>query len=140
MAFVLRNAVVAIDGNNVSTSVQEVEVAMEAADVSTTAMGAGGEQHLAGIRNDKFTIKALSTFGASNINGIIGAKFIAAGTVEVKVTANGSTVGTSNPLYIGYCPPLTYSPIAGAVGDAASFTIELPVSGTITEATAGTIP
>src|SRR3954468_15768049 len=110
MAFVLRNATVAFDGVNLSTSIQEVEVAMSAADVSTTAMGAGGEQRLAGIRDDKFTFKALSTFGAAAINGLLGAKFIAAGTIEVKVTANGTTVSATNPLYIGYCAPLTYSP------------------------------
>lgn len=139
-AFVLRNVIVGVDGVDLSNHVREVTVAMTAADVSTTAMGAGGEGHLAGIRADSFTFSMYSDFSASQVHATINPKFVAAGTVEVKVTASGSTVGTTNPLFIGYCPVLSYTPVGGAVGDAAMTPLNLPVSGTITVATAGTIP
>lgn len=139
--FILRNAGVAFDGVDLSTLIREVSVECSAAEVSTTAMGAGGEQRVAGIRDDKYTFTAYSDFAPSKLHAILGAKFAAAGTVEVKVTASQSgTVGEGNPMFIGYCPLLTYNPVSGAVGDAAMTPLELPVSGTITFATVGTLP
>ena len=141
MAFVLRNCAVAIDGVLLSSSMREVSVEMTAADVSTTAMGAGGEGHLAGIRDDSFTFNAYSDItAAGQLSATVEAKFIAAGTVEGKVAPSGSTIGTANPMYIGYCPVLTWTPIGGAVGDAAMTPLTLPVSGTITKTTTGTLP
>ncbi len=138
--FVLRNAIVGVDGVNISALIKEVSVELSADDVDVTAMGAGGKGHLAGIRDDKFTFNAYSDFGATGLHTVFGSKFTSAGTYEVKVTASGSTIGTANPLFIGYCPALTYNPVSGAVGDAAMTPLEMPANGTITIATAGTIP
>lgn len=139
--FVLRNAGVAFDGVDVSTLIREVSVETSAAEVSFTAMGAGGEQRSAGIRDDKFTFTAFSNFSPAKLHATIAPKFVAAGTIEVKVTASQSgTVGEANPLFIGYCPLLTYNPVSGAVGDAAMTPLEMPVSGTITFGTTGTLP
>lgn len=135
MAFVIRNAVVKLDGTDVSSYVSSVSVDMAAADIDSTAMGAGGRQHMAGIRDDKFTLTAFSDFGASGLHSIVNAKFVAAGTLSVVVYPSGSTVSSSNPSFTGYCPLLTYSPVSGNVGDAATTTLDLPVSGTITVAT-----
>ena len=136
MAFVLRNCFVKLDGTDVSNLISSVEVAMTAADVNTTAMGAGGNQHLAGIRDDRFTFTAFSDFGASGLHSIVNAKFQAAGTLAVVVYPNTSTVSATNPSFTGSCPLLTYTPIGGAIGDAATTTLELPVNGTISVATA----
>src|SRR3954462_12950801 len=119
MAFVLKDVRVGFDGVDVSTLIKEVSVELAADDVDVTAMGAGGKQHLAGIRDDQFTFVAFSDFAASKIHATLNPKFVAAGTGEGKVTPSGSTVGTSNPLLIGYCPLLTYSPVGGKVGDGA---------------------
>lgn len=135
MAFVIRNANVVLDGVNVSNAITEVSVEMKADDVDTTAMGAGGKQRLAGIRDDKFTFTGLTSFGANTLDAVISPKFVAAGTLEVIVYTNGSTASTAAPRWIGYCPLLTYSPLSGKVGDAAMTPLELPVSGTITQAT-----
>ena len=136
MAYVLRNCIVQLDGTDISTSIESVGVEMSAAEVTTTAMGAGGEQRMAGIRDDKFTFNAYSAFGASTLHSIVNAKFVAAGTLEVIVFPSGSTAGTANPKFIGYCPLLSYNPVSGKVGDAAMTPLNLPVSGTITVATA----
>ena len=140
MAYVIRNGVVAIDGTNISGLIREVSVELSADDVDVTAMGAGGHGHLAGIRDDKFTFTAYSDFTSSGLHSVLSTKFVSAGTYEVKVTPSGSTIGTANPMFIGYCPALSYNPISGAVGDAAMTPVEMPANGTITIATAGTIP
>ena len=143
MAFVLKNCLVLLDGTDVSSLVQSVSVDMTAEDVDVTAMGAGGKQHLAGLRDDKFTLTAFTGFGAASLDAAISSKFNNAGTVKVVVWPNvqgnfGQTTGTANPAYLGFAPPLTYSPVSGKVGDGAMTTLDLPVSGTITTMTSGT--
>ncbi len=134
--FVLRNAYVSIGGNNLSDHIREVSVSLTADDVDVTAMGAGGHGHLAGIRDDRFTMTAYSDFSAS-LDSIVFPIFnSAAGTTAVIVAANGSTVSATNPTYTGFnCSLLTYTPIAGAVGDAAMTPLEWVLNGTITRAT-----
>ena len=143
MAFVLRNCLVWLDGTDISTAMDSVAVDMSAADVDVTAMGAGGRQHLAGIRDDKFTFNAFVGFGAATLDSLVSSKFSSAGTLKVVVWPNvggayGSTTGTANPAYLGFCPLLTYSPVSGKVGDPAMTALDLPVSGTITTLTSGT--
>lgn len=138
MAFVLRNAKVAFDGVDFSTAVREVTVECSAADVDVTAMGAGGQQHLAGIRDDKFTFTCYSDFASSGLHATLSAKFAAAGTVAVQVIPVGSTISATNPMFAGYAPLLTYNPVSGAVGDAAMTPLEMPVNGTISFNSAGT--
>ena len=144
MAFVLRNCMVWIDSTDISTAMNTVAVDMSAADVDVTAMGAGGRQHLAGIRDDKFTFNAFTAFGASTLDAVISTKFTSAGTIKVAVYGNpagaaSGTAGTANPAYVGYnCPLLSYSPVSGAIGAAAMTPLNLPVSGTITILTSGT--
>lgn len=137
-AFVLRNCKVGIDGVDLSDAVREVTVALTAADVDVTAMGAGGQQHLAGIRDDSFELVMYSDFASARVHATINPKFVAGGTVAIEVIHSGSTPGTTTPRFSGYCPVLTYSPVAGAVGDAGMTTITLPVNGTVTVSTTGT--
>jgi hypothetical protein len=135
MAFVIRTPYVSLDGTDVSSFISEVQVNMTAADVDVTASGSGGRQHLAGIRDDNFQLTAFSAFGASSIDSVINPKFQAAGTLAVIIGVSSGTGSTLNPKYSGSCPLLTYSPLAGKIGDAATTTLTLPVSGTITVST-----
>lgn len=137
--FVLRSVCVSIDGTRVEDHLREVNVNQSAEDVSFTAMGNGGQQRQAGLRDDGFDFTAYSDFAASSIHSIINTKFQTAGTFEIKVTYNGSTVSATNPIFIGYCPALSYTPIGGAVGDAAMTPLNFPANGTITTATGGTL-
>ncbi len=135
--FVLRNAFVMIGGNILSDHIREVTVNLSADDVDVTAMGAGGHGHLAGIRDDRFTMTAYSDFSAS-LDSIVFPIFnTAAGTTTVVVMANGGTVSATNPAFTGgtNCSLLTYTPISGAVGDAAMTPLEWVVNGTITRTT-----
>ncbi len=137
--FVLRNVCASIDGVRVDDHIREIAVNLSAADVDFTAMGNGGHQRQAGIRDDTLTMTVYSDFAASSIHATISPKFVSAGTFEVKVAASGSTISATNPLFIGYCPALSYNPVSGAVGDAAMTPLEFPVNGTVTIATGGTL-
>lgn len=136
---VLRNAIVRLDGTDVSNLVREVTVEMTADEVDTTAMGSGGKGRMQGIQDHKFTLSAYTTFGANSLHSVVYDKFKTGGTVAVLCFANynnaGATAGTLNPSFSGSCPLLSYTPFGGAVGDAGITPLELPVDGTITVAT-----
>ena len=137
--FVLRNVCASIDGTRVDDHIREIGVNLSAADVDFTAMGNGGQQRQAGIRDDSLTMTVYSDFASNSIHSLISSKFVSAGTFEIKVTASGSTVSATNPIFIGYCPALSYNPVSGAVGDAAMTPLEFPCNGTVTIATGGTL-
>jgi hypothetical protein len=134
--FVLRNASVKINSIDLSDHMSSVSVETTADDIDVTAMGAGGRQHLAGIRNDQFTFEAFSDFAAAEIDATLWPLMVTAGTVFlVEVWADGTTTSTTNPKYSGSCVMLEYNPISGSVGDASMTPLTLPVNGTITRAT-----
>ncbi len=135
--FVLRNAFVMIGGNIIGDHIREVSVNLSADDVDVTAMGSGGHGHLAGIRDDRITMTAYSDFAAS-LDSIVFPIFNSAvGTTTVVVMANGGTVSATNPAFTAgtNASLLTYTPISGAVGDAAMTPLEWVINGTITRTT-----
>lgn len=130
-SFVLRNCYVKLGTTDISNHIREVGVNLSADDVDVTAMGSGGHQHLAGIRDDRFTLTAYSDF-SSSIDSIVWPVFSAGGTIYCEVASNTSTITATNPCYFHpSCSILTYTPISGAVGDAAMTPLELVTSGTI---------
>lgn len=130
-AFVLKNAYVTINGNAISDHVRECTVQMTADDVDVTAMGAGGHAHLAGLRDDRFTFSMYSDFAAGSVDELVSGTFRAAGNFTIHVAANGSVVTATNPMYVGTCQLLTYTPIGGAAGAVAMTPLEFVCIGTI---------
>ena len=133
--FVLQNAWTKINGVDLSDHMSEVTVHMSAADVDVTAMGAGGHQHLLGIRDDSFEFTAFSDFAAGKIDATLWPLFAGGSIFLVEVAANGSAISATNPKFSGSCILTQYEPIAGGVGDASTTKIPMPVQGTITRGT-----
>lgn len=139
-SFVLRNAFVSIDGTDLSNHIRECSVNMAADDVDVTAMGAGGHGHLAGIRDDRFTFTCYSDFASSSVDAVLSTKFSGATTpFVIHVGAASSTAAATNPIYSGTTYLLTYTPVSGAVGDAAMTPLEFVLVGTITSLGTGSI-
>ncbi len=138
--FVLKNAFVSIDGVDLSSRCRDVAVTMVADDVDVTSMGANGHQHLAGLRDDKFTFTFYSDFASSQVDATIGPKFYGGTTPYViHVGASNSTATATNPIYSGTMFLLTYSPLAGAIGAAAMTPLDFVPVGTITSLGTGSV-
>ncbi len=139
-SFVLRNAFISIDGTDLSNHCRECSVNLSADDVDVTAMGAGGHGHLAGIRDDRFTFTFYSDFAASSVDTVLSSKFYGGTTpFVIHVAANTSTASATNPVYSGTTFLLTYTPVSGAVGDAAMTPLEFVLQGTITSLGTGSV-
>jgi hypothetical protein len=124
-----------VGGTDISDHIREIEVDMTAADVDITASGAGGHQRLQGIRDDKFTLTALSDFAANKIDATIYPLFAGASLFVVSVWAAGTVSLSTNPCYSGTCILTEYKPISGKIGDASETPLTLPVNGVISRAT-----
>jgi predicted secreted protein len=127
----MRDCWVRVNNVDLSDHMSEVTVSMSAADVDTTAMGAGGHQRILGIRDDSFNMTAFSDFAAAKVHATVNPLFVAGSLFLVEVAASGSTISATNPKFSGTCILTEYSPIAGAVGDAAMTPLTFPVNGTI---------
>jgi hypothetical protein len=135
--YVIRDAAVKINSVDLSDHITEVSVAMSADDVDVTAMGAGGRQRLQGIRDDSFTMTALSDFAAGEIDNTVFPLFTSGSLFLVEVWPAGTTTSSTNPKYSGTVVMTgEYTPVSGAIGDAASTPMTFPVNGTITKSTA----
>ncbi len=129
------NAWVRVNGVDVSNHVSECSVKLTAADIDTTAMGAGGRQRMQGLRDDAFNLTVFSDFSANSIDATLAPLMTGGSLFLVEVAAAGTTISSTNPKYSGTCILTEYDPIAGKVGDAMMTPVTLPVNGYITRST-----
>ena len=135
----LTNAALKINAVDLSNRVESVTLDLSKDDIDVTAMGDGGHTHVGGLENDKLSVNFWQDFAASQVDLTL-LPILQAGTpVAFKLTANGTTVSASNPVYSGSVVLTDYAPIGGKVGDALMAPVQFVVSGSVTSATSGTI-
>ncbi len=133
--FWIQNPWVRVNSVDLSDHVTEVAVETKADDVDVTASGASGKQHLAGLRDDKFTINMLSDFASAKVDQTLWPLFNGGSAFLVECAAAGTAISATNPKFSGTCVLLTYQPVSGKIGDAAMTSLDMPVNGFIARAT-----
>jgi hypothetical protein len=117
--FVATNVVTTLNGTDISTNLNQVELALSADEVETTAFGTSGyRSYTGGLKQGSLTLAFHQDFGAGGIDSLLY-----------------PLLGT-NPSYSFEVLVSQYSPVASSVGDLASFSVTLPVNGAVTRATA----
>jgi hypothetical protein len=76
-------------------------------------------------------------YGVGGINTILNPLLGSIATVTL--VPNGTAVSATNPIWTAPVLINSVSPVAGAVGDLATFSVSFPTSGEVTFATAGTV-
>lgn len=125
---------VKINGTDVSTSLNSVELAIESDDLETTAFGGEWRTRVGGLKTGSVTLSFLQDFGAGAVDATIYPLLNTLATVVIKPTSG--TVTATNPSYTAVCLVNSYSPFASSVGDIATLSVTFPISGTVTRATA----
>jgi len=124
---------VTINGTNLSTNLNSVELALESDDLETTAFGTTFRERIGGLKSGSLTLQFMQDFAASSVDATLFPLYNTLATVVILPTS--STVSATNPSYTAVCLVNSYSPFASSVGDIATFSITLPTSGTVTRAT-----
>lgn len=133
--FIVKDCVVTIAGTTLSDRVAQVAVEMNADDVDVSTMGTGVHEHLAGLRNDQFTMTFLSDFDAGEVDATLF-PLLATATSQpefaVSVKPQSGAASTTNPQFIGdTCILLTYQPVSGAVGARSETAVTFPCNSAI---------
>jgi hypothetical protein len=136
--YVVTATVVKIGSTNVSDSCASATLELTAADVDVTDFGgAGWTEVIGGLKSGTVTLDFHNDYGVGGINTILNPLL---GTIAtVTLVPNGTAVSATNPMWTAPVLVNSVSPIAGAVGDLATFSVSFPTSGEVTFATAGTV-
>lgn len=124
---------VTVNGTNLSTNLNSVELSIEADDLETTAFGSEWRSRIGGLKTGSVTLSFLQDFGAGAVDATLFPLFNTLATVVI--TPTSSTVSATNPSYTAVALVNQYMPFASSVGDIATLSVTWPTSGTITRAT-----
>ena len=132
--FAATDYAVSINGTQFGTSLNSVELTIEADDLETTAFGGTFRTRVGGLKSASVTLNFMQDFAAASVdatlNGLVGS------IATVVIIPAGTAVSSTNPSYTSTCLVTQYSPMASSVGDLATFSVTWPVTGTVTRGTA----
>jgi hypothetical protein len=124
---------ITINGTNLSTNLNSVELALESDDLETTAFGGTFRERIGGLKTGSLTLQFMQDFAAGAVDATLFPLFNTLATVVIVPTSG--TVTATNPSYTAVCLANSYTPFASSVGDLATFSITWPVTGTVTRGT-----
>ena len=136
--YVVTATVVKIGTTNVSANCASATLELTAADVDVTDFSSAGfTEVIGGLKSGTVTLDFHNDYGVGGINTILNPLL---GTIAtVTLVPNGTVVSATNPIWTAPVLINSVSPIAGAVGDLATFSVSFPTSGSVTFSTAGTV-
>lgn len=138
---VLKDAYIQVNGVDLSDHCSSVTVASEAEQVDVTAFTtAGYRQTLTGFKTAEITATFFQDYDAASVHQTLQPLYDAGGTFTVNVKASQTTTSSTNPrITLGTATLNSYSPLAGAVGEASTMDVTFTNAGTagITYGTTG---
>lgn len=133
--YVVTGTDVSLNGTDISANTARAELVINAAEVDTTDFGSGGfTEVIGGLKSGQVTLDFHNDFGAGGVSDLLKDLVGTIGTVVIDPTGAGA--GATNPVYTAEVLISSFTPIAGAVGDLATFSVTFPTSGSVTFATA----
>lgn len=134
-AFALTFPYLTLNASDVTSYVRSITLDVAVEDVDTTAStSAAWKSGVAGLKSGSIQVEFNQDVAAAAIDSIMWP--LLATTVAFEVRATGNAVSTSNPKWTGSCIITGWQPVAGAVGDAGTVTVQFPTTGAIVRATA----
>jgi predicted secreted protein len=128
--FVVTGTHVTFNGTDISDACARAELVINAAEVETTDFGsAGWTEVIGGIKSGSVSLDFHSDYGTDGVSDLF-ADLV--GTIGI-VTLNpsGSAASETNPTYTANVLVTSFTPISGAVGDLATFSVSFPTSGEV---------
>ena len=118
--YVVTSQKVTVNGTDVSDACARAELVLNAAEVETTDFGsAGWTEVVGGLKSGQLTLDFHSDFGAGGVSNLFQDLVGTIGTFVV--IANGTAASATSPAYTATALINSFTPVAGAVGDLATF-------------------
>lgn len=116
---VLKDAVLTVNGVDISDHTSSVEIVDEAEEVEFTGFGAGGYREFGqGLKDATITATVFNDYAASSIDATLEPLYTAGSTFPVTVKASSAATSGSNPIWSMTARLYSYSPVTGSVGEA----------------------
>ena len=121
---------------DISSYVTSITLSTTAAEVVTSAMGSSSVTRIQGMIDNSVTLELQQDY--PTIEKLFYDAWNAGTAVPVTVKPNGTgSASSSNPQYAFNVLPLTWTPVAGAVGDLATASVTYPIDGAVTKTGTG---
>lgn len=109
----------------------------EAVQLTTTNFGSGGwETFIAGLKKGEVKVAFNNDYVVGTVDDRLWTWFSAGTAIAFAVKATNATTSATNPEYQFNVVPLTFSPVAGKVGELATQEVTWPITGAVTRAVA----
>jgi hypothetical protein len=131
--FVMRNALIQVNGVDLSDHCSSVTVETTADDVDLTAFGPSGYREFGvGFKDATVTATFFQDYASASVHQTLQPLYDAGGTFAVYVKADKATATTAtNPrIELVTARMFGYNPLAGGVGDASTFDTTFRNAGT----------
>lgn len=126
---------VTLNGTNISSGIASATLELSATEVDVTDFGSGGfTEVIGGLKSGTVTLDFHNDYGVGAINTILNPLLGSLATVTMN--PNGTVTSATNPLFTTLVLVNSVSPVSGAVGDLATFSVSFPTSGPVTTSTA----
>jgi hypothetical protein len=126
---------VTLNGTNISSAVASATLELTAAEVDVTDFGSGGfTEVIGGLKSGTVSLDFHNDYGVGAINTLLNPLLGSLATVTLN--PNGTVTSSTNPLFTALVLVNSVSPVSGAVGDLATFSVSFPTSGSVTTSTA----
>ena len=131
--FAFIDAVVSVNGTDLTDHVNQVSFNYSADELDDTAMGDTHRSRIGGLKDSGVTIGFHSDFAASEVDATL---FPLLGTnVNVTVKATSAATSATNPLYTIPVLVSQVNPFGNSVGDLAGVSVTWPGAGAVTRGT-----
>ena len=133
--FVVTSTSVTLNSVDVSASCARAELSINASEVETTDFGSAGYvEVIGGLKSGTVSFDFHQDFGVGGVSETF-ADLIGTVIPVVLIAANGTVASATTPSYSFNALVTSFTPVSGAVGDLATFSVSFPTSGAITVAT-----
>jgi len=134
MAIVITNANVSIGGVDLSSHITKVTLSTMRSEIETTTFGNVAKRRVAGLQDNSVSIDFNQDFSASAVEATLYP--LVGSTAQIIIKPNGTATGTANPSYTFNALCVEFTPLDAQVGELSTASINWPIDGTITKATA----
>jgi hypothetical protein len=133
--YVVTGTHVTLNGTNISSACAAATLELTAAEVDVTDFGSAGfTKVIGGLKSGTVSLDFHNDYGVGGINTLLNPLLGSLATVTLN--PNGTATSATNPRFTALVLVNSISPVAGAVGDLATFSVSFPTSGEVTSATA----
>jgi hypothetical protein len=109
---------------------------INASEVDVTDFGSQGwTEVIGGLKSGTVSLDFHSDFGTGAVSKLLQPLVGTIGTVTL-IAGNGTAASSATPQYTATVLINSFTPVSGAVGDLATFSVSFPTTGAVTYATA----